>query len=95
MKEVAQDCLILAGENTFNAAEAQSPESGGSAMFMQEECDEDYNDVRLILIGESPYGEYQQKEIIKSFMKMNNITKEQIINYRQEKDDSKIFGKYE
>ncbi len=83
-KDVARDCLILAGQNTFDTAEVQSPGSGGNAMFMQEECDEDYDDVRLILIGKSIYGEYQQKEIIKSFMKMNNITKQQILDYRME-----------
>ena len=85
LKEVAQDCLILAGENTYNRAEEQNPGGGGSAMFMQEECDEEYNDVRLILIGKSSYGEYQQKLVIKAFMDHNDITKEQILEYREQR----------
>jgi len=82
---VASDCLILAGEHTYDAAEKETPGSGGSAMFMQEECDEDYDDVRLILIGRSPYNEYRQKEIIKSFMKANGITKQEILKYREDR----------
>lgn len=95
LKDVASDCLILAGENTYNIAEAQNPGDGGNAMFMQEECDEEYDDVRMILTGESPYNEYQQKMIIKTFMDHNNITKEKILNYRKGREnESKIYRKY-
>ena len=90
LKEVAKDCLMLAGENTYNRVEAQSPGTGGNAMFMQEECDEEYDDVRLILIGKSTYGLYQQKLIIKTFMDHNEITKEQIQKFRLEEKGKQL-----
>lgn len=86
LKDIAQDCLILASENVYKEAEAQGAD-GGNAAFMMEECCEQYDDVRRILIGQSPYPEYRQEVIIKQFMKTYNVTKQQIIDYRQEKEN--------
>jgi len=83
LKQLALDCLILASQNTYDKAEEREEGSGGYAVYMQEDYDDDYDDVRMIGIDKSKYSEYRNKEIIKSFMKYNNITKEDIIEYRK------------
>ena len=43
-----------------------------------EDC-EDYDDVRLVAISNSPYSIYRQKAILTSFAKMYGITKTKIV----------------
>ena len=87
LQKVAEAILRLSEEHIYDEREITG-QDGGSIVFMMEEWDEEYNNVREILIEKSLYPEYQQKEIIKSFMKYHKISKEEI-------DLEELWDKYD
>ena len=88
LTKVAEALLRLSEQHIFDECEA-NPDmgDGGYAVFMMEDCDEEYDNVRQILIGKSTYSKYRQQEILKAFMKTHKITKEEIQNHFDEKVD--------
>lgn len=77
LQKVAEATLRLSEQNVFKECELTG-EDAGNMIFMMEEWDEEYNNVREILTGQSPFSEYKQQEIIKAFMKYHKISKEEI-----------------
>ena len=87
LKQLAFDLMILGSYNAADETEAEGGD-GGYTIFMMEENCEEYDNIRMIGIGMSPYSEYRQQEIIKQYMKTYKVTKQQILDYRKEKESN-------
>lgn len=90
LQKVAEALLRLSEEHIYDEQEEDNGD-GGYSVFMMEEWDEEYNNVREILTKESKFSEYRQQAILKAFMKEHNITKEEIQKHFDKRD--KIFNK--
>ena len=75
MKAVAQAIMVLACDVV-----------GDQSYMMEDSCD-DYNEVRLTLIGESTFTIEEQKKHMLKFARDYKITRSDILKYLAEKND--------